>query len=82
MMFFSLLTSFALNILFEVKSAFGKNVMYIAAIPLFALWTIFVPLMLCELVVLDLPAVVLLKITDKATVEDVLDYFLTPLIYS
>ena len=82
MMFFSLLTSFALNVLFEVKSAFGKKMMYVAVIPLFALWVIFVPLMLCELVVLDLPAVVLLKITDKATVEDVLDYFLTPLIYS
>ena len=82
MMFFSLLTSFALNVLFEVKSAFGKKMMYVATIPLFALWVIFVPLMLCELVVLDLPAVVLLKITDKATVGDVLDYFLTPLIYS
>ena len=82
MMFFSLLTSFALNVLFEVKSAFGKKMMYVAAILLFALWVIFVPLMLCELIVLDLPAVVLLKITDKATVGDVLDYFLTPLIYS
>ena len=82
MMFFSLLTAFVLNVLSEMNYSFGKKVMWVVAIPLFALWSIFVPLMLCELVVLDLPAVILLKVTDKATVGDVLDYFLTPLIYS
>ena len=79
MMFFSLLTAFVLNVLSEVNYSFGKKVMWVTAIPLFALWSIFVPLMLCELVVLDLPAVVLLKITGAGTVSGVIDYFLTPL---
>lgn len=79
MMFFSLLTAFALNVLFEVKYAYGKKIMLVAMLPLFALWSIFVPLMLCELVVLDLPAVILLKITGAGTVNGVIDYFLTPL---